>query len=65
MPFRARYPSFEKEGKVLIFNTIYFSSSSEEEYPDCKSGGGGGLFQQPLGYGLRNIEGKKLSLSKL
>jgi hypothetical protein len=28
------HPSFKKEGKILIYNVITFSSSSEEEYPD-------------------------------
>jgi hypothetical protein len=26
------HPSFRKEGKVLIYNILLFSSSSEEEY---------------------------------
>jgi hypothetical protein len=26
------HPSFEKEGKVLIYNILTFSSSLEEEY---------------------------------
>jgi hypothetical protein len=33
MTLRACHPSFEKEGKVLIYSIIAFSSSSEEEYP--------------------------------
>jgi len=30
---RSGHPSFEKEGKLLIYNILTFSSSSEEEYP--------------------------------
>jgi hypothetical protein len=45
-PLLRVHPSFAKEGKVLIFNIITFSSSLEEEYPDGTAGGGGGLIKQ-------------------
>jgi hypothetical protein len=47
--------SFKKEGKVLIYNTITFSSSSEEEYPDGTSGRGGGLFLKPYFFVSPNL----------
>jgi hypothetical protein len=43
-----RSAPFEKEGKLLIYSIITFSSSQEEEYPDVTSGGGGVLFKQSL-----------------
>jgi hypothetical protein len=33
------HSSLKKEGKVLIFKILNFSSSSEEEYPDGNGGG--------------------------
>ena len=48
------HPSFEKEGKVMIYNVLTFSSSSEEslsrfggKYPRHRRGGGGGLLIHP------------------
>jgi hypothetical protein len=46
-------PLLKKEGKVLIYNTITFSSSLRRSTPTVSSGGGGGLFRQPwLGVGF-------------
>jgi hypothetical protein len=33
------HPSFEKEGKLLIYSIITFSSLKKEEYPDGTVGG--------------------------
>jgi hypothetical protein len=40
-------PLLKKEGKVLIYNTITFSSSLRRSTPTVTSGGGGGLFKHP------------------
>jgi hypothetical protein len=40
-------PLLKKEGKVMIINTLTFSSSLRRSTPTVLSGGGGGLFQHP------------------
>ncbi len=46
-------PLLEKEGKVLIYNTITFSSFLRRSTLTEVSGGGGWLFRQPLAGILR------------
>jgi hypothetical protein len=52
-------PFLKKEGKVLTYNTITFSSSLRRSTPTVSSGGGGGLFQQPQRGLLFQPEGTK------
>jgi hypothetical protein len=40
-------PLLEKEGKLLIYNTIYYSSFSRRSTLTEASGGGGCIYKKP------------------